>query len=76
MARGPFTFDRVNVVSGMGTIVPKLSITPDAHRHQAKEMYAQPSVGVNYQQYGSLVIDAKASVNEASAVLPDGELKK
>jgi hypothetical protein len=32
-------------------------------------------VSVNYIQYSQLVIDAKAQVNEASAVLPDGELK-
>jgi hypothetical protein len=36
---------------------------------------AAVQVGVNYQQYGQLVIDAKAAVNEAERILPDGELK-
>jgi hypothetical protein len=41
-----------------------------------KKIEAATQVGVNYQQYGQLVIDAKAQVNEASSALPDGDLKK
>jgi hypothetical protein len=41
-----------------------------------RKVEAATQVGVSYQQYGQLVIDAKAQVNEASAKLPDGELKK
>ncbi|OLE52247.1 MAG: hypothetical protein AUG51_19025 [Acidobacteria bacterium 13_1_20CM_3_53_8] len=41
-----------------------------------RKIEAATQVGVNYQQYGQLVIDAKAQVNEASSALPDGELKK
>jgi hypothetical protein len=37
---------------------------------------AATEVGVNYPQYGQMVIEAKAQVNEAVAVLPDGNLKK
>lgn len=40
-----------------------------------KRVQAATQVGVNHQQYGQLVIDAKAQVNEAARVLPDGELK-
>jgi hypothetical protein len=40
-----------------------------------RKISASTQVGVNYQQYGVLVIDAQAQVNEALAVLPDGELK-
>ena len=32
-------------------------------------------VGVNYQQYGMLVIEAKDKVNTAHAMLPEGQLK-
>jgi|ERR1044072_1559276 hypothetical protein len=41
-----------------------------------RKVEAATQVGVNFQQYGQLVIDAKAQVNEASSKLPDGELKK
>ncbi len=40
-----------------------------------RKISASTQVGVNYQQYGVLIIDAQAQVNEALAVLPDGELK-
>jgi hypothetical protein len=39
-----------------------------------RKIKAATEVGVNYQQYGLLVIDAKAKVNEASRVLPKGDL--
>jgi|CXWL01.1.fsa_nt_gi hypothetical protein len=35
---------------------------------------AAVEVGVNFQQYGGLLIDAKAAVNEASRVLKKGKL--
>jgi hypothetical protein len=35
---------------------------------------AAVEVGVNYQQYGQLVIDAKAVVNDATRTLPAGEM--
>lgn len=41
-----------------------------------RKVEAATQVGVSYQQYGQLMIDAKAQVNEASAKLPDGELKR
>lgn len=41
-----------------------------------RKVQAATQVGVNYQQYGTLAIDAQAQVNEALAVLPEGELKK
>jgi hypothetical protein len=40
-----------------------------------RKIHAATEVGVNYQQYGMLVIDAKDKVNNANAVLPDGEMK-
>lgn len=40
-----------------------------------RKIEAATQVGVNYQLYGQMVIDAKAQVNEATAKLPDGELK-
>jgi hypothetical protein len=40
-----------------------------------KKVQAATETGVNYQQYGQLLIEAKTAVNEASSKLPDGELK-
>jgi hypothetical protein len=40
-----------------------------------RKVEAATQVGVNYQVYGQMVIEAKAQVNEAAAKLPDGELK-
>lgn len=40
-----------------------------------QKVEAATQVGVNYQQYGQLAIDAKAAVNQAVAALPDGELE-
>ncbi|MGE3439943.1 MAG: hypothetical protein AB7O81_30280 [Blastocatellales bacterium] len=37
---------------------------------------AGTQVGVNYQQYGLLVIEAKAAMNNVEAALPAGELKQ
>jgi hypothetical protein len=41
-----------------------------------EKLKAATEVGVNKPQYGSLVIDAQAAVNQASAKLSDGEVKK
>ncbi len=41
-----------------------------------RRIEAAVQVGVNFQQYGQLLIEAKSQVNEASAKLPDGELKR
>lgn len=40
-----------------------------------RKVEAATQVGVNYQQYGQLAIEAKAATNQAVASLPDGELK-
>lgn len=40
-----------------------------------KKVQAGTQVGVNYSNYGQLLIDAKAKVNEASTLLPNGKLK-
>lgn len=40
------------------------------------KLKAATEVGVNVQQYGQLLIEAKAAVNQAVELLPDGELKK
>src|SRR5262249_54764044 len=41
-----------------------------------RKIEAATQVGVNYQQYGQLLIDGKAQVNESSAVISDGKLKQ
>ena len=41
-----------------------------------KKIEAATQVGVNYQQYGMLLIEAKDKVNNANAALPASELKR
>lgn len=41
-----------------------------------QKINAATQVGVNYQQYGALLIEAKAKVNEAERHLPDGDALK
>ncbi|SRR5579885_1948835 len=40
-----------------------------------RKVQAATQVGVNTQQYPQLLVDAKANVNAASALLPDGDLR-
>lgn len=40
-----------------------------------QKLQAATQVGVNYQTYGQLLIEAKAKVNDAVKSLPEGELK-
>lgn len=40
-----------------------------------RKVEAATQVGVNYQQFGQLAIEAKAAVNQAVTALPDGEVK-
>lgn len=41
-----------------------------------RKLESSAQVGVSYMNYGPLLIEARAKVNEASAKLPDGDLKK
>lgn len=49
-------------------------VVNDAYKALMK-IDAATQVGVNFQQYSQLLIDAKAKVNEAVGKFPDGELK-
>src|ERR1700759_4072160 len=40
-----------------------------------QKLNAATEIGVNYQNYQPLLIEAKTQVNEAESVLPDGEVK-
>jgi len=40
-----------------------------------RKIQAGTQVGINYQEYGKLLIEAKAKVNDATRSLPEGELK-
>ena len=59
-----------------GGLSSKQKTAADNALKSLKKIEAATQVGVNYQQYGQLVIDAKAQVNEAASVLPDRDLKK
>jgi hypothetical protein len=41
-----------------------------------RKIDAATDVGINKPEYSKMVIDAKAAVNNASEILPDGELKQ
>ena len=40
-----------------------------------RKIEAAVQVGASYQQYGTLLLEAKSKVNDANAVLLEGELK-
>ena len=58
------------------------ALSPDAKSAARKsldalqKLKASSDVGVNKMQYGNLLIEAKAAVNQAIPKLPDNELKK
>lgn len=64
------------LLAACGGLSSKQQASADDAMKALRKLGAATQVGVNYQQYGSLVIDAQAEVNGALAVLPDGELKK
>src|SRR5262245_40133237 len=59
-----------------GGISAKERNARDAAVKALRKIEAATQVGVNYQQYGQLLIDGKAQVNESSSVLSDGKLKQ
>jgi hypothetical protein len=65
----------VILLVGCGGLSSKQRSVAEEAIKSLRKISASTQVGVNYQQYGVLVIDAQAQVNEALAVLPDGELK-
>lgn len=65
-----------NLFTACGGLSSKQRTSAEEAMKALRKLGAATQVGVNYQLYGSLVIDAQAQVNEALAILPDGELKK
>src|SRR5687767_4805253 len=53
------------------------SVPPSAHSalESLRKVQAATQVGVNYEHYNALVIEAKSQINSASRALPDGSLK-
>ena len=74
MRRLPFIFLTILVV-GCGGLSSKQRSAADESVKALRKIAAATEVGVNYQTYGQLLIDAKAKVNEAKDVLLDGDLK-
>lgn len=48
----------------------------DAALKALRKTASATEVGITYQQYGDLLVETKAAVNEALLVLPEGELRK
>jgi hypothetical protein len=65
----------LSLLSACGGLSEKQKTTASDALKALRRMSAATEVGVNYQQYGQLAIEAKSQVNEAAAVLPDGALK-
>lgn len=53
----------------------KEQVAADAALKALRKLEAATQVGVSYQQYGQLLIDAKAQVNEASTLITRPKLK-
>jgi hypothetical protein len=66
------------------TATPTPTPTPKPTPHPAatdalkalRKMAGAAQMGINFQEYSSRMIDAKADVDESLAQLPDGEVKK
>lgn len=65
----------VILLAACGGLSSKQRSATEEAMKSLRKISASTQVGVNYQQYGVLIIDAQAQVNEALAVLPDGDLK-
>jgi hypothetical protein len=65
-----------NLLTACNGLSSKQQTSAEDAMKALRKLGAATQVGVNYQQYGLLVIDAQAQVNDALAVLPEGELKK
>jgi hypothetical protein len=63
------------LLNGCGGLKGKQQVAASEAMTALRKIEAAVQVGVSYQQYGVLLIDAKSKVNDANAVLPDGELK-
>jgi hypothetical protein len=68
----------------METSTPTPTATPKPTPHPAavaalkslRKMAGAAQMGINFQEYSSRIIDAKADVDESLAQLPNGEVKK
>src|SRR5437868_9197998 len=69
------------IVIGLSLMLPGCGLSSkqrDATRdaiQSLKRIQAATEVGVNYQAYGQLLIDAQAKANDAKSLLPDSELR-
>jgi hypothetical protein len=65
----------VQLLTACGGLSSKQKTAASEALAALKKIQAATQVGVNYQQYGMLVIEAKDKVNTAHAMLPEGQLK-
>src|SRR5262249_9409187 len=76
-------FTAVVLAGGIGTLsgcAPQQTKEDQANQKEAtaaaikalERVKAATQVGVDFKQYGGMVIDAKFAVNEAERILPDG----
>ena len=63
------------VVACSGGLNEKQAVAVDAAIKSLGKLAAATDVGINYREYGPLLVDAKAQVNAANLVLPDSALK-
>lgn len=66
----------MSLLAGCGKLSAKQKTATNEAIEALGKLKAATQIGVNFQQYGSLLIEAKAKVNSAAEILPDGELKK
>jgi hypothetical protein len=62
--------------SGSNSLSPQSAAAANDALKALRKVDSATQVGVSYIQYGSLLIETQAQVNEALRILPDGELKR
>ncbi len=74
----PTTATPVENSTPIPTATPKPTPHPAAVAalKSLRKMAGAAQMGINFQEYSSRIIDAKADVDESVAQLPDGEVKK
>jgi hypothetical protein len=58
-----------------GMLSPQAKVAANDALKALRKMASATEIGINFQEYGTRAIDAKADVDEALRQLPDGELK-
>src|SRR4030095_5173624 len=65
----------LTTITACGGLTTEQKVAASDAMSALRKLESSSQVGVSYMQYGPLLVDGKAKVNEAAVKLPDGELK-